>query len=91
MTEANARIIIDKLLRDSDWILSGDDGVAGVSGFTNSTSTNGDFLRTITFGQASRHGEVYVRAGWKVSGGTNQTDIGAGSSGTRMFKYIELT
>ena len=30
MTEANARIIIDKLLRDSDWILSGDDGVVNV-------------------------------------------------------------
>ncbi len=30
MTEANARIIIDKLLRDSDWILSGDDGEVNV-------------------------------------------------------------
>ena len=30
MTEANARIIIDKLLRESDWILSGDDGVVNV-------------------------------------------------------------
>jgi len=25
MSEANARIIIDKLLRDSDWTLAGDD------------------------------------------------------------------
>lgn len=30
MTEANARIIIDKLLRESDWILPGDDGVVNV-------------------------------------------------------------
>ena len=30
MSEANARIIIDKLLRDSDWVLSGDDGVVNV-------------------------------------------------------------
>ena len=30
MSEANARIIIDKLLRGSDWILSGDDGVVNV-------------------------------------------------------------
>ena len=30
MSEANARIIIDKLLRESGWILSGDDGIANV-------------------------------------------------------------
>ena len=30
MSEANARIIIDKLLRESDWILAGDDGVVNV-------------------------------------------------------------
>ena len=30
MSEANARIIIDKLLRESDWILPGDDGVVNV-------------------------------------------------------------
>ena len=30
MTEANARIIIDRLLRESDWVLSGDDGVVNV-------------------------------------------------------------
>ena len=30
MTEANARIVIDKLLRESDWILPGDDGVVNV-------------------------------------------------------------
>ena len=30
MSEANARIIIDKLLRESDWVLSGDDGVVNV-------------------------------------------------------------
>ena len=30
MTEANARIIIDKLLRESDWVLSGDEGVVNV-------------------------------------------------------------
>ena len=65
--------------------------MAGVSSFTNSTSTDGDFLRTITFGTVPRTGDVYVRAGWKVSGGTNQTDTGAASAGTRMFKYIELT
>ncbi len=30
MSEANARIIIDKLLRESDWVLSGDNGVVNV-------------------------------------------------------------
>ena len=30
MSEANARIIIDKLLRESDWILAGDDGILNV-------------------------------------------------------------
>ena len=30
MSEANARIIVDKLLRESDWVLSGDDGVVNV-------------------------------------------------------------
>ena len=30
MTEANTRIKIDKLLRESDWVLSGDDGVVNV-------------------------------------------------------------
>ena len=41
MSEANARIVIDKLLRESDWVLSGDDGDVNVdtemqnqSGFT---------------------------------------------------------
>ena len=31
MSEANARIIIDRLLRESDWVLSGDDGVVNVN------------------------------------------------------------
>ena len=30
MTEANSRIIIDKLLRESDWVLSGDKGEVNV-------------------------------------------------------------
>ncbi len=30
MSEANARIIIDKLLRESDWILAGDNGIINV-------------------------------------------------------------
>ena len=30
MSEANARIIINRLLRESDWVLSGDDGVVNV-------------------------------------------------------------
>ena len=30
MSEANARIIIDRLLRESDWVLSGDNGVINV-------------------------------------------------------------
>ena len=30
MSEANARIIIDRLLRESDWILPGDDGIVNV-------------------------------------------------------------
>ena len=30
MSEANTRIIIDKLLREFDWVLSGDDGVVNV-------------------------------------------------------------
>mgnify|MGYP001390132267 CR=1 FL=1 len=30
MTETNSRIIIDKLLRESDWVLSGDEGDVNV-------------------------------------------------------------
>ena len=30
MTEANSRSIIDRLLKESDWVLSGDDGVVNV-------------------------------------------------------------
>ena len=30
MSEANARISIDKLLRESDWVMSGDNGVVNV-------------------------------------------------------------
>jgi hypothetical protein len=30
MKEPNSRIIIDKLLRESDWILYGDEGVVNV-------------------------------------------------------------
>ena len=30
MSEANSRIIIDKLLRESEWVLSGDDGMVNV-------------------------------------------------------------
>ena len=72
--------------------LSGIDGVAGVSSFTNGgTGNDVDFLRTITFGTVPRTGDVYVRAGWNVGGDTDPENKGAGSFGTRMFKYIELT
>ena len=72
--------------------LSGVDGVAAVSSFTNTATANGDFLRTITFGalEPKPSGDVYVRVGWNVGGDTDPENTGAGSGGTRMFKYIEL-
>ena len=70
---------------------SATDGDAGVTAYVNSAGTNGEFDRTITFGGLARTGTAYVRIGWQVSGGTNPLDTGAGSAGTRMFKYIYIT
>ena len=61
------------------------DDDAGVSSATN-PGTSGDFLRTITFGTATRTGTVYIRVGWNVSGGTSAT-----STSTRKFEYIYKT
>ena len=44
MSEANARIIIDKLLRESDWVLSGDDGVANVDTETQNQAGFADYV-----------------------------------------------
>ena len=44
MSEANARIIIDKLLRDSDWVLSGDDGTVNVDTELQNTSGFADYV-----------------------------------------------
>ena len=60
------------------------DGDAGVSSYTN-PGTSGNFLRTITFGTATRTGTVYVRVGWNVGGGTDPTDD------IRKLKYIYKT
>ena len=44
MTEANARIVIDKLLRESDWILPGDDGVVNVDTEMQNQSGFADYV-----------------------------------------------
>ena len=44
MSEANARIIIDKLLRESDWVLSGDDGVVNVDTEMQNQSGFADYV-----------------------------------------------
>ena len=44
MSEANARIIIDKLLRDSDWTLAGDDGVVNVETEMQNQSGYADYV-----------------------------------------------
>ena len=44
MSEANARIIIDKLLRESDWVLAGDDGVVTVETEMQNQSGFADYV-----------------------------------------------
>ena len=44
MSEANARIIIDKLLRESDWVLAGDDGVVNVETEMQNQSGFADYV-----------------------------------------------
>ena len=44
MTEANARIVIDKLLRESDWTLPGDDGVVNVDTEIHNQSGFADYV-----------------------------------------------
>ncbi len=44
MSEANARIIIDKLLRESDWVLSGDDDVVNVETEMQNQSGFADYV-----------------------------------------------
>ena len=44
MSEANARIIIDRLLRESDWTLSGDGGVVNVDTETHNQSGFADYV-----------------------------------------------
>ena len=48
-------------------------------------ASSGDLDRKITFGSLNTSGEVYVRAGWNVSGGTHPT-----GSSTRKFKHISI-
>ena len=62
--------------------------------FSNGGSTNTankEYTRTITFGSIPRTGTVYVRVGWKNTGGVDPGDTGGGTTGTRMFKYLYLT
>ena len=44
MSEANARIIIDKLLRESEWILAGDDGIVNVETEMQNQSGFADYV-----------------------------------------------
>ncbi len=44
MSEANARIIIDRLLRESGWVLSGDDGVVNVDTEIKNQSGFADYV-----------------------------------------------
>ena len=44
MSEANARIKIDKLLRESNWVLSGDDGVVNVKTETQNEAGFADYV-----------------------------------------------
>lgn len=44
MSEANARIVIDRLLRDSDWVLLGDDGVVNVDTETQNLAGFADYV-----------------------------------------------
>ena len=55
MSEANASIIIDRLPRESDWVLSGDDGVVNVdTEMQNQQVLQTMFSRTVlTFHYAS--------------------------------------
>ena len=43
MQEASARIIIDKLLRESGWVLPGDDGKVNVEAETRNDSGFADY------------------------------------------------
>lgn len=44
MTEANARIIIDKLLRESEWVLHGDEGTVNVDTELSNDSGKADYV-----------------------------------------------
>ena len=44
MTEADSRIIIDKLLRESDWILPGDQGNINVKAEKTNKSGRADYV-----------------------------------------------
>ena len=44
MSEANARIVIDKLLREANWVLSGDDGVVNVDTEMKNDSGFADYV-----------------------------------------------
>ena len=59
---------------------------AGLTSGTTFSGTDATLDRTITFGEIARTGTVFVRVGWKVSGGTSPT-----SPSTRKFKYIYIT
>ena len=44
MQETNSRIVIDKLLRESDWVLFGDDGVVNVDTELTNDSGRADYV-----------------------------------------------
>jgi hypothetical protein len=59
---------------------------AGLTSGTTFSGTDATLDRTITFGEIARTGTVFVRVGWKDTGGTSPT-----STLTRKFKYIYIT
>ena len=82
-----------KVQGDTEWI-DCNAAYAGVG--SPGDSSNGDggvnlgasssTTKVITFGAITRTGDVYVRIGWQVAGGTNPT-----LSTDRKFKYIQLS
>ena len=49
MSEANVRIIIDKLLKEAGWVLSGDEGKVNVDTETRTEERSGDYTLWTTF------------------------------------------
>ena len=67
-------------------IVGTSNGQGGVILGSSDTGTSGNLTRQITFGGTTYSGTVYVRVGWKSTGGTNPTD-----TSIRKLKYIYKT